>query len=69
MKYVTRSVQNKVAGAQDRISVCLVGTFSTTIGVYRTVVMYLGKSNIITMSFDLILTILVVFTTQAIRGW
>lgn len=43
MKYAIRSVRNKVAGAQDLISVYLVGTFSTKISVYRIVVMYLGK--------------------------
>lgn len=43
MKFAIRSVQNKVAGAQDHINVCLVGTFSTTISVYRIVIIYLGK--------------------------
>lgn len=43
MKYATRSVQNKVAGDQDPINVCLVETFSMTTSVYQTVVMYLGK--------------------------
>jgi len=60
MKYAIRNVQNKVAGAQDRISVCRVGTSSTTISVYQTVVMYLGKSKMFTVSYELIMNILVV---------
>lgn len=45
MKYAILSVQNKVAGAQDHINVCLVEISSTIISVYRIVFTCLGMSN------------------------
>lgn len=51
MKFVILSVRNKVAGAQDHISVCLVETFNMTTSVYQTVVTYLGKFNVFILNF------------------
>lgn len=45
MKYVILNVQNKVAGAQGHINVCLVETSNTTTSVYQIVVTYLRKFN------------------------
>lgn len=68
MKYVIPSVRQKVAGAQDHTSVCLVGTSNMTTSVFRIVVTYLGKFCVLNAWFQFLINIFLLFTIKIIRG-